>query len=430
MSLKRNALMLILFTGLLAILGEWAPVLARAWCAPAAFLLLGLAYERIALAHWTVRLQLSAPERWPLGRRTEMQYVLVQDARPRISVELLLSAPEEFGAAPRIETLYLERAVPGIALLAAAARRLGRYAWPSPAVRIGGPLGLAWWSQRIHCPCSITVVPDLIDRFENAAGTHRAGAERARSAGAGAEILQLRDYRHGDPLRTVDWKASARRGRLISRDMSEDQHLEVIIAIDAGRASGLGAGEIDRLGLSVNIAARLAQRAAALDDAVGLLVFASQPFAALAPARGDAAVVRVREILAACRVHPSESNPVLAAARIRAMAHRRSLIVILTDLEDASAGEQLVEAVKLLAPKHFTFIAGFESARVESLTRAAVGEPLGAYRALAAAEYRNTLAASVRALRSLGAAALTARPEYLDRAVLEAYEAIRNRRRI
>jgi uncharacterized protein (DUF58 family) len=293
-SLKRNALILILLTGLLAILGEWSPVLARAWCMPAALFLFGLAYERVMVGRYTVRLQLLAPERWPLGRATEMRYVLEQEARPHLSIELLLSAPDEFSAEPRVATLRLARAVPGTIALTCAARRLGRYPWPSPALRIGGPIGLAWWSRRIQVPCTVTVVPDVIDRVEQVAGARHAGGERTRSAGAGAEILQLRDYRHGDPLRIVDWKASARRRRLISRDMSEDQHLEVVVAIDAGRASGLGAGEIDRLGLSVNIASRLAQRAVALDDAVGVLVFASQPLAALAPARGDAAVIRIR----------------------------------------------------------------------------------------------------------------------------------------
>jgi len=429
-SLRRNALLLILIIGLLAIVGEWSRVLTHAWCIPAALLLLGIGYERIVALRWTVRVQLLASERWPLGRRMEMRYVLAQDARQYVSVELVLSAPDEFSAEPRVETLRLERAVPGEAVLAAAARCLGKYAWPAPATRIGGPLGLAWWPRRAEAEFSVTVVPDVIDQFEQAAGTQGAGGERAQSAGAGAEILQLRDYRHGDPLRNIDWKASARRGRLISRDMSEDQHLEVIIAIDAGRASGLGAGEVDRLGLSVNIAARLAQRAVALDDAVGVLVFASQPLAALAPARGEAAVIRIRELLGACRVQPSESNPVLAAVRIRALTHRRSLIVILTDLEDASAGEELMEAVKLLAPKHFTLVAGFESARIETLPRAVVNEPLGAYRALAAVEYQNTLAASVRALRSLGAAALTARAEHLDRAVFESYGQFRARRQV
>jgi uncharacterized protein (DUF58 family) len=184
------------------------------------------------------------------------------------------------------------------------------------------------------------------------------------------------------------------------------------------------------LSLYVNVAARLAQRATTLDDAVGVLVFAAQPLAMLAPARGAAAVGRIRDLLTACRSQPSESNPVLAAARIRAMVQRRSLIVILTDLEDASAGDQLVRAVQLLTPKHFPFIAAFQSARIEALSRAAALDPLGAYRALAAVEYTNTVEGNVRALRALGAAALTARPADLDKAVIEAYRQFRERRRI
>jgi uncharacterized protein (DUF58 family) len=197
-----------------------------------------------------------------------------------------------------------------------------------------------------------------------ARGSRQTGQQTARINGGGTEILQLREYRRGDPLRIVDWKASARRGRPISRDMTEDQHLEIMVAIDAGRASGLAAGEVDRLSLYVNVAARLAQRAAALDDAVGLLVFAAQPLVALTPARGDIAVARIRKALVACRVQPGEANAVLAAARLRALSHRRSLIILLTDLEDASATEQLVQAVSLLSPKHFVLIAGFESARI------------------------------------------------------------------
>jgi uncharacterized protein (DUF58 family) len=430
MSLRRNALLVILLTGALAILGQWSPEFARWWCVPAALLLLGLAYEVARLRGCEVHLRLLAPERWPLGRSEEVRYELRQDSRVDLSVQVLLSAPGEFTAEPRVETLRLIPATASVATLRAGARRLGQCRWPAPALRVGGALNLTWWSRRAAVDLTLTIVPDIVERSERAAAERRGGEQHARAPGAGAEILQLRDYHRGDPLRAIDWKASARRGRLIARDRSEDQHLELIVGVDAGRASGLGAGEIDRLGMYVNVAARLAQRAAQFDDSVGVLVFAARPLAALRPARGDAAVVRIREILAACRPQPGESNPVLAAARIRSMVQRRALVVILTDVEDASAGQQLVQAVQLLAPKHFAFIAGFESAQIHALSRAVVGEPLGAYRALAAAEYENTVAANVRALRALGAAALTARPEHLDRAVFEAYAEFRRRRRI
>ena len=432
MSLRQNAFLLILLTGVLGIMGVWSTssVLAHLWALPAALLLSGLAYEAAMLGRCAVELDIQVAEYWPLARSRPVQFSFRQRSRRKLSVQVVLSAPPEFASQSRVEALQLNFGSASVASLSAAPRRLGRYAWPSATIRVGGVLQLAWWSRNITIDRTVVVVPDSASAVERSRGEHDAGAQPARMGGSGAEVLQLRDYRAGDPLRAVDWKATARRGRLVSRDFSEDQHLEVIVAVDAGRASGLGAGEVDRLSLYVNVAARFAERAAYLDDAVGLVVFAAQPLAMLPPARGDAAVVRIRELLTACRVQSSESNPVLAAAGIRAMAQRRSLVLLLTDLEDASAGEQLVRAIRLLTPKHLPFIAGFYSDGIEALSRAPARDPLGAYRALAAVEYTNTVSGNVRALRALGAAALVARPADLDRAVMDAYRSFREQRRI
>lgn len=430
MSLRRNALLLVLLTGLLGILGQWDPALARWWCLPAAVLLGGLACEVAVSRGCDVRLAFRGPEHWLLGRAHGMQLVFAQSARPHVTIQVALSAPESFSAEPRIETLRLARDRGTATVLRARARRLGEYRWPVPAMRVSGALGLAWWPKPLAAGCSVTVIPDLGTRPAIVAGHRAGGAQRAHpGAGGGTEILQLRDYRHGDPLRAIDWKASARRGMLISRERCEERHLELMIAIDSGQSSGLAAGEMDRLGAYVNVAARLAQRASELDDAVGVVVFASQPLAMLPPARGAAAVVRIRRMLSACRVQQGASNPTLAAARIRLAARRRTLVVLLTDLADAPE-EQLVQAVRLLSPKHFTYIAGLENPQILALPLERSDDPLAPYRTLAATEYRQALSSRVRALRALGAAALTARPGHLDRAVLEAYRETRLRRRV
>ena len=430
MSLRRDALLLILLAGLLAIVGEWSIALARWWCLPLAALLVGLAYEATALGRQRVTLRIITADRWLLGRPQPLRLVFRQEGWRRLRIQAAISVPEQVGATPRVETLAVPSDMETSTSLEAVGRRLGPVVWPPPAIRVGGVLGLAWWPKRVTADRTVTVVPDLLVRAGRAGGSRQAGEQRTRVTGGGTEIFQLREYRRGDPLHLIDWKASARRRRPISRDMLEEQHLEIVVAVDAGRASGLAAGEIERLGLYVNVAARLAQRAVELGDAVGLLVFASRPLAAVAPARGEDSVARVRKVLSACRVHPSESNPVLAAARIRTLTRRRSLVILLTDLEDASATEQLVHAVRLLNPKHFVLTAGLESARIAALAEARVSEPLGAYRALAAIEYCNMLGANVRALRALGAAAVTALPQHLDQALLDAYQHHRRRRQV
>ena len=87
-------------------------------------------------------------------------------------------------------------------------------------------------------------------------------------------------------------------------------------------------------------------------------------------------------------------------------------------------------AVRLLLPKHLPFIAGVASERVALLARAPAEDEQDVYRSLAAQEYCNTLARNVASLRALGAAAVSAGPHELDRAVLEAYLSFRQRRRV
>jgi uncharacterized protein (DUF58 family) len=238
----------------------------------------------------------------------------------------------------------------------------------------------------------------------------------------------LREYRSGDPPRVIDWKATARAARLISREFAQEHRLQIVILVDAGRSSALRAGSLDRFGHYVNVAARLAQHAAAQEDLVGLVIYADRPLAALAPARGAAAVARLRAVLAASSVERGESNPLYAATRVRSLVRHRSLVIMLTDVDDTTVAGQLAQAVRLLLPKHLPFVAGLSSAAAESMSVGPARQWLDPYRSLAAQEYCIGLERKVRALNALGAPALVAKPERLERAVFAAYETIRRRR--
>lgn len=429
MSLQRNALLLILLTGLLGILAQWTAVFGRLWSLPGALVLLGLIYESLWVRRESVGLRLLGPERWPLGRERTIQFLFVQDRRAQLRIQAALQAPAQFAAETRIAPLRLARGQTVALELRAEPRRLGRYRWPVPALRVAGPLQLAWWPAHPAAEYIATVIPDLIGRSERIGGNASGEGTATHFGGGSTEILQLREYRHGDSLHAIDWKASARRGRLVSRELAEERRLEIVLAVDVGRTSALATGPIDRLGLYVNVAARLAQRAVELDDAVGLLLFAERPLTLLAPTRGAAAVTRIRRLLTECTVHAGQANPALAAARIRAAAPRRLLVVLLTDVLD-TAIEELSEAVRLLGTKHFTLICGLENPAIAALPSAVPADALAPYRALAADEYHRTLTGNVRALRAMGAAALIERPEQLDRAVLDAYQRFRRERRI
>jgi uncharacterized protein (DUF58 family) len=432
MALRQNALILLLLTALVGIAGDWSGEfeLARFWYLPAALLLLGLAYERWIATRAEPGLEIDAPGRWFLGRATTIRFLIAHRLARALTFEVAPGGAPEISMDRSIRTISAAADSAAATAAVATARRLGVYPWHAMRIRIGGVLGLAWWPQVLKVAGEIRVVPEILREPDRMPGIGRMAGVEGQRMGSGAEVLQLREYQQGDPPRAIDWKASARSRRLISRDFSEDQQLDIVLAVDAGRASGLAAGEMDRLALYANIAARLAQRAASLDDRVGLVVYAERPLASLAPSHGEAAVARVRAVLSDMSVQAVDSNPALAAVRIRSLARQRSLVVLLTDLDDASMAGELRSALRLLLPKHLPFVAGVASPRVQALGSARASYELDVYRSLAAQEYSNTLRQNVMSLRALGAAAVLATPERLDEAVLDAYWTMRQRRRI
>jgi len=430
-SLRVNAFVLILLTVAAAIAGDWSggQILAGLWHLPAAMLLLGLAYESWVLSHSGLQFALDAPERVFLGRGAAFRFVCSHGLKRTLTLEVAPLAPQFFDVEGHIERLTVRADESASMERRVISSRLGAFEWPALRTRTAGPLGLAWWPREVPCKAHIQVLPDLFRTLAEVKSVAAAGSAAGADIGARAEVLRLRDYRAGDPPRIIDWKATARADRLISREFTQDNGLQIIIAVDAGRSSALRSGALDRFGHYVNIAARLAQFAAEREDLVGLVVYADRPLAAMAPARGASAVARLRALLAVSRVEPTESNPLYAATQVRSLARHRSLVVMLTDIDDASAQSQLAQAVRFLLPKHLPFIAGLSSAAAESMAQAPAHQWLDPYRSLAAQEYCIGLERKVRALKALGAPALVAKPEQLEHAVFAAYADFRRRRR-
>jgi uncharacterized protein (DUF58 family) len=273
------------------------------------------------------------------------------------------------------------------------------------------------------------VAPDALRTPRRARGLS-GGVRPRRIVGAGAELHQLRAYVRGDPLARIDWKATARTGALVTREFSEDQHLDVVVAIDAGRFSRVRAGTLDRFGLYANIAARLAEIVVHQDDRIGLLVYAARPLASCAPGRGLAAVTRLRHTLEQLEVQPAESDPTAAAVAIRGLLRHRALIVLLTDLDDVSVSSQLARAVRLLAPPHLVVVAGVRSGEIAALARRDAREWRDPWIALAAAEHEARAAAQRLLLQRLGAPVVSAVAEDLEEAVFARYEELRRTRRV
>jgi uncharacterized protein (DUF58 family) len=431
MHLAQRAYALIVLTALLAVAGIWSndPALDRLWLLPAALLLAGIAFEGFWMQRTRIAALLDAPRRVFLGRSESAALELRHEQRRDVDVEYAPATPSGFDAlgAPRRVRVPPDGLRDPLELHPV---RLGPQRWPRLPARVLGRLGFCWWSRELAVDRELLVAPDTLRAAQRRPLGALAGQRARRIVGAGAELHQLRAYVAGDPISRIDWKASARGGELITREYSEDQHLDILLLVDAGRLSRIRAGALDRLGLYANLAARFAQRAVEQDDRVGLLVFADRPLTASAPGRGTAAVMRIRALLEQLAAQPTESDVVAAAVRARALLKRRSLVILLTDLDDATIADQLARAVRLLAPPHLTLVAGVRSPEIAALARNPARGWRGPWVALAASEHEARARAQLELLHRLGAPVVAAREELLEAAVFDMYEALRRRRRV
>jgi uncharacterized protein (DUF58 family) len=432
MHLAQRAYIFLVLTAVLAIAGVWSAEYAihGLWRWPALILSIGIALESYFVRNTLIRAAVEMEPRAFLGRALQAAFAFHNDSNRDVRIEYAPVTPpgiDPLGAARKITARPCSVTRDVFTVMPA---KLGVQQWPAIPARIRGRFGLVWWSRELPAHRTLIIAPDTLHAQRGRPTGAQAGVRPRKMVGAGSELHQLRAYARGDPLARIDWKATARRGTLISREFSEDQHLDILIAIDAGRSSRIRAGALDRLGLFANIAARFAEAATPNDDRVGLLVFSDRPLIVRAPDRGLAAVARMRRSLERLSVQAAESDPLAAAISIRTLLRHRSLVVLLTDPEDATVADQLARAVRLLSPPHLVVVAGVHSPEIAALAQMEAVDWRDPWIALAAHEREASANKHRELLRRLGAPVVAAREELLERAVFEEYETLRRSRRI
>ena len=432
MHLAERGYALVVLTALLAVVGTWTsdPAFVGLWYLPAALLLTGLTFEGLLIRRTEIRAEIETTPRALLGREQPATYAFRNESTRPITLQFATAVPAGIEAEERTGVIHAPRGGVGREQIALLPVRLGVQPWPSIPARVLGRFGLAWWGRALQPAQSISVAPDTLRAPRRRPSGRTTGMRPRRTVGAGSELHQLREYVQGDPLARIDWKATARTGRLVTREFTEDQHLDVLVAIDAGRLSRVRAGRLDRFGLYSNIAARLAEVVTPNDDRVGLVVFSDRTLAVCAPERGAPAITHIRHTLERLSVEAAESDPVAAAVRIRSMLKHRTLVIVLTDLDDAAVAEQLARSVRLLSPPHLVVVAGVHSAEIAALARREATSWRDPWIALAAQEHELRATAQRLLLRKLGAPVIATKEELLEQAVFTEYESLRRSRRV
>lgn len=304
-------------------------------------------------------------------------------------------------------------------------------------VRSIGPLGLAG-RQRSHAVAGqVRILPPFLSRKHLPARLARLreidGLLPVLIRGQGTEFDSLREYVVGDDVRSIDWRATARRADVVVRTWRPERDRRVVIVLDTGRTSAGRVG-VDptardpggwpRLDWSMDAALLLAALAARAGDHVDFLAHDRLTRAAVFGASRTELLAHLVEAMAPLEPALIESDATAMVAAVQRRVRRTALVVLLTDLNASALDEGLLPVLPQLSAKHKVIVAAVSDPRVDELA-AGRADAAQVYDAAAAERARNDRRAIASRLRRKGVEVVDAPPEDLAPALADRYLAMK-----
>lgn len=307
----------------------------------------------------------------------------------------------------------------------------GAYELGDHHVRYRSPLGLWTRQQRIAARQPVRVYPDVqaVRVYEALARADREVelVRAVRRRGGESEFECLREYTRDDEYRSIDWKATGRRRKLISRQYQLERNQSIVFALDCGRGMTPRVGALPAFDHALNAALMLGYVAARGGDQVGITTFAEDVRAFVAPTAGAGAVRRL--VRGSFDEHPElvETNYSASFLRLGAQLRKRSLVVVFTRIIDDRAAAELLAVTRSLWPRHLPLVVLLRDAELDELASPETPQVGDLYVAAAAAELLAWRDKLVRELQRAGALVLDVRPEDITPHLVRRYLDVKTR---
>ena len=387
----------------------------------------------IGLFRKPLELQRRLPGRFALGEAGEVRLVLRNEGSRPANVEVFDGIPQGASAPtlPWSGEVPANREVRVLHPVTLSAR--GEAVFGPVQVRRGSPLGL-WRRKSLHLADeTVKVYPNYepVIRFALLAMQHREsplGIVRRPRAGSSRDFHQLRDYRDGDPLGQIDWKATSRRQMLISRDYQEQRNQSVVFLLDTGRRMRALDGGVPQFDHVLNAILLVSHVALRQGDQVAVKSFGGSD-RWLPPVKGSHAMPVLLNHLYDYQTTAAPSDFSGAVEQLMARQRRRSLVILLTNLRGED-GKELVPALQVLKSRHLVLLASMRERSVED----AISDPVESFSSalgfLAADRYRQERREILATLGALGILTLDSTAEGLAVALANCYSDIKAAGRI
>jgi uncharacterized protein (DUF58 family) len=371
--------------------------------------------------------------RFAVGAETEVQINVQNSGTRPISLSIKDEYPPQMKLAGLREANLHVDAQSSVALVyGLTPPRRGRFEFGQIAVRFLSRWNLVWAEARVGEPVAVKVYPNMRRAREaelKALGARSLVSSHRKTSwrGEGREFESMRDYVRGDELRHISWTATARRGKLTTRQYQIERDQTILIAIDGGRLMTARIDQETKLDSAVHAALALMSAAARAGDNAGLLVFGRRIKSFLPPSRGREHMDAALDALYSVEPEMVEPSYSRAFEFIAANSKRRSLVVLLTDLVDEEGSKELLTSLKLLRPRHLPLVVTIADRDLKAVVSNAPTDARELFTQSVAEEIMYLREAALRRVESQGGLALDVTTAALAPAVLEKYLQVKER---
>ena len=381
-------------TALVAALGVLLAPLGTVWLlAVVGLLAVGVAVD-VALAGRIadLRMERSGGTSTRLGEPIEVALLITNRGRRRLRGVLRDAWLPSAGARPRTQPIDIPPGERRRLVTTLIPTRRGDRSTAHVTVRSFGPLGLASRQRRHEVPWSVRVLPPFTSRKflpEKLARLRELdGAVTLNRRGQGTEFDSLREYVDGDDVRSIDWRATARRGDVVVRTWRPERDRRLVCVLDTGRTSAARVGDMPRLDAAMDACLLLAAVAARAGDRVDLLAADAVVRASVEAASRNEVLPTLVQAMAPLEPALVESDARLIVAEVLRRERKRALVVLFTSLDAEPIEEGLLPVLGGLTSRHTVVLAAVGDPRVAELAgrrgdTAAVYDAAAAERALA-----------------------------------------------
>jgi uncharacterized protein (DUF58 family) len=411
-----------------------AVIVPAGWLAGVLYCLLLAALTWLDLGTIPRRSQLSArrqlPPRFALDVEHSIRLILHNRSALRVQASLRDELPDTFESMTDLPPVAIPPG--GEAQLDFTVRPLkrGAHAFGHLVLRLQGERGLIQKQITLIVADTAKVYPNFrgADQYQLLAKIDQRDEivrKPAQIRAAGTDFESLRPHISGEDPRNIDWKATARRGALVSRNKQVEKGQQLAVLLDAGRLMAETIGKYSKLEHALNATVMLGYVAQKRGDALAVASFSNRIESFLPSVRGPSLLARVLESLYTVQVRSVESDYWQAIAQIMTMLRRRSLLILLTDVLDASASAGLINNLSRAAEKHLVLCVILSEPQLGELAHSIPVTVEESYRKAAACDQLRRRRLALENMRSRGILVLETSPAHLSIHLVKRYLEIR-----